>query len=406
MVKLSGKVFFFPGLLFGGVIVWAVVQANSFVPAQWHDPLWQDAAGALGRTLEGAITTDPATAIERAIRLMAYAGIFWLSAQFGRDPANARQILWCIAIIGIAYAMYGLSVYTAGNKTILMYEKWSNHGDLTSTFVGRAAYGAYAGMGLLTILALILHSTSQAARSAAKKGQRLIEAIPPSIYCLVCGSIVVATALMLTRSRGAVMVTAIGAAVMLFILIGRTKNRRRSLIGITLLVFGAGISILEISGRGMLGRALHLAQQGSDRGPVHDLAWRMIETAPFTGHGLGSFSQLFYQFRDSTVPWFAPRYDKVHSVYIELIVDLGYIGFGVLMLALLFIVFRLFISIKVRRRHSIFSVLGLGVTIMLGIQNTLDFTLQIPAIAATYAAILGVAFAQSWPSQNQAIDRK
>ena len=387
-------------------MIWAVFQASSMVPPNWHDPLWQDAAKVLGYTLEGSISTDPATAIEHTIRLMAYAGIFWLSAQYGRDPANARKILWCIALAGIVYALYGLSVYTSGNKTILGYEKWASHGDLTSTFVGRAAYGAYAGMGLLTILALLLHSASQAARSAAKNGQRLIEAIPPSVYCLICGSIIVATAMMLTRSRGAVMVTAIGAAVMLSILIGRSKNRRRSLSGIAVLVFGAGFFILEVSGQATLGRVLKLAHQGTGRDIVHDLAWRIIDTAPFTGHGLGSFAQLFYQFRDSSVPWFAPRYDKVHSVYIELIVDLGYIGFGLLMLALFFILARIFIGIRVRKRNSIFSILGLGVTIMLGIQNTLDFTIQIPAIAATYAAILGTAFAQSWPSQDRSIERR
>ena len=140
--------------------------------------------------------------------------------------------------------------------------------------------------------------------------------------------------------------------------------------------------------------------------PDHDLAWRMIETAPFTGHGLGSFAPLFYQFRDSSVPRFAPRYDKVHSVYIELIVDLGYLGFGLLAMALLLTLARIIIGIRTQRRNSIFSVLGLGITIMLGIQNTLDFTIQIPAIAATYAAILGTAFAQSWPSQDRSIKKR
>lgn len=254
---------------------------------------------------------------------------------------------------GIAYASYGLSVYTSGNKTILGYAKWAFPADLTSTFVGRAAYGAYAGMGLLTILALMLHSAAQAARSAARQGQRLIEAIPPSVYCLICGSFIVATAMMLTRSRGAVMVTAIGAAVMLSILIGRAKNRRGSLAGLTILVFGTGLLIVEVSGKAMLGRVLKLADQGTGRATVHDLAWRIIENSPFLGHGLGSFAQHFYQFRDAAVPWFAPRYDKVHSVYIELIVDLGYIGFGVLMLAFLFILARIIIGIRIRRRGAV-----------------------------------------------------
>ncbi len=193
---------------------------------------------------------------------------------------------------------------------------------------------------------------------------------------------------------------------MLIILISRAKNRRGSLIGAALLVFGTGFLILEVSGRATLGRVLQLAHQGTGRDTVHEITWRIIETAPFTGHGLGSFEALFYQFRDSSVPWFAPRYAKVHSVYLELIADLGFIAFGVLTVVFMLIIGRILIGIKIRKRDSVFSVLGVGVTVLLGIQNALDFTIQIPAIAATYAAILGVAFAQSWPSQTRGRDRK
>tara|TARA_Y100001936_G_scaffold254181_1_gene326733 strand:- start:1220 stop:2248 length:1029 start_codon:yes stop_codon:yes gene_type:complete len=272
MAKLPGRVFVFPGVLFGLVILWALVQTTMLTPIDWHDPLWQDAAKILGKPLNSAITTDRETAIEHALRLVAYAGIFWIAAQFGRDPSNARAILWCISIAAIAYASYGLSVYTAGNKTILGYAKWANTGDLTSTFVGRAAYGAYAGMGILTILGLVLHSVSQTARSAAKEGQRLSEALPPSIYCLVCGAIVVTIAMMFTHSRGALLVTAIGAAVMLSILIGRANTRRKPLIALSVLVFGSGFVILEMSGRATLGRVMQLAHQGTGRDTVHEIA--------------------------------------------------------------------------------------------------------------------------------------
>ncbi|NKB20487.1 MAG: hypothetical protein GKS01_08310 [Alphaproteobacteria bacterium] len=161
-----------PGILFGTVVIWAIIQGSVITPVNWHDPVWQEAAKALGRSLQGSIAADPGISIEHAARLMAYAGIFWLAAQYGRDPQYARKIIWCIVIAGICYAAYGLSVYTGGNKTILGSVKWANRDDLTSTFVGRAAYGAYAGVVLLAMLALILHTASQTVRAAAKRDKR------------------------------------------------------------------------------------------------------------------------------------------------------------------------------------------------------------------------------------------
>ncbi len=46
--------------------------------------------------------------------------------------------------------------------------------------------------------------------------------------------------------------------------------------------------------------------------------------------------------------------------------------------------------------HVIYPASGVGATVLVGARSLVDFGLQIPAIAATYALIMGTAVTQSW----------
>ena len=157
---------------------------------------------------------------------------------------------------------------------------------------------------------------------------------------------------------------------------------------------------MEFSGRVTLGRVLQQADQGTGRDAIHAVARRGIDDAPLTGQGLDSFRQLYFRYRGLIIPWESPRYDKAHSTYLELILELGYVGFGLIMAAFCLITARLVAGVFRRRRHVMYPALGLGTTLLVGSHAILDFSIQMPAVAVTYAAILGVAFAQSWSTDR------
>jgi hypothetical protein len=54
-----------------------------------------------------------------------------------------------------------------------------------------------------------------------------------------------------------------------------------------------------------------------------------------------------------------------------------------------------------RRRNRAYPLLALGATVMIGVQSLFDFNLQIPAIALTYAAILGLGVAQAFSTRTK-----
>jgi O-antigen ligase len=165
-----------------------------------------------------------------------------------------------------------------------------------------------------------------------------------------------------------------------------------------LVVIAAGLAVIELSGRGTLGRVVQLAAEGTGRGPIHALARRAIADAPWTGYGLDSFPEVFYAYRDPTIPWNSPRYDRVHSVYLETLLEAGWIGFVPLAGAIGWVVAIVAAGVTRRRQRVIYPCAGVAATALVGVQAIYDFGIQMPAVAISYWALMGVAFAQSFPT--------
>ena len=100
------------------------LQATSITPAAWHHPLWEQANGPLGTVVAGSISLDPFETRSALARLLAYAGIFWLSLQYCRSAERAGEVFLALTIAGLAYATYGLAVeFTGGNMALWYYTR-------------------------------------------------------------------------------------------------------------------------------------------------------------------------------------------------------------------------------------------------------------------------------------------
>ncbi|MFV3078091.1 hypothetical protein [Niveispirillum fermenti] len=73
---------------------------------------------------------------------------------------------------------------------------------------------------------------------------------------------------------------------------------------------------------------------------------------------------------------------------------------------MLIILARCAIGLVRRRRNQIFPAVALAATTLLGLHGVVDFSLQMPAVAATYAFLLGLGFAQSFPGEEGKRPRK
>jgi len=380
---------------FALAVAWAWMQSLTVVPVDWHHPLWREVAqGLSGALLAGAITLDVELTRTAIMRLLSYAGIFWLAVQLGRERSRAREGLIVVAVAGILYACYGLAVQLDGAETILWWDKWAYRGDLTATFVNRNSYGTYAGVGLLCCLGLFVNGLRHLWGSKLALRDHAESVLVGSLPFLIGGS-VVATALLLSHSRGAFLSTG-GAmlGLMMLLAVGRVVPVSRAA-QLSAAVLAMALLVMATSGDMTFQRLAVDGLTDEVRANIYRLTETAIGDAPWTGFGLGAFEPAFHAYRDTSLP-LPYLIDFAHNVHLEVMMDLGLPAAAALYLALAAIMAVCLRGLIRRRRDQIYPAVGLAVTLLVGLHGMLDFSLQIPAIAATYALLLGIAYAQSF----------
>lgn len=400
---VSGNRIWLPLILFAAAAMWAGVQMTSSTPPQWHHPVWAETAKILSAEVAGSISIDVYETGSALLRLLGYGGVFWLSLQCCRNRNNARFALYAMAGAQLAYAAYGLAVQFSGEPMILWYRKISYLEDVTSTFVNRNSYATYAGLGLLTVTALLcrrllqIHSPDYDLRQLIRT--TLTEFLERDWF-LILAWIVIAMALLMTNSRAGAGSTFVGLMAFFIVLTVSPrvpKRVSRSLAAIFLIV---GISFVAVSGdvltRRIMGASLETEQS---RTTLYALAMDAIADSPALGTGFGSFEQIFHVYRGDAQAY-STRSKRAHNTYLENAMELGVPAAGALVVAVLYLAGICFMGVRRRKRGVVYPALGVGATVLVGVHSLVDFSLQIPAVAVTYCFLLGLACAQSWSSQT------
>jgi O-antigen ligase len=123
-------------------------------------------------------------------------------------------------------------------------------------------------------------------------------------------------------------------------------------------------------------------------------ATQAIREHPWFGTGLGTFRDVYPLYADKFVPYIV---DRVHSDYLELALGLGVPAASLWVLAIAWLLLRCVAGIARRRRRRIYAIAAVGATVLIGLHSLVDFSLQMPAVAVLFAAILGVGLAQAFP---------
>jgi O-antigen ligase len=394
-----------PGLaVFGAVIAWTFLQASGWTPLEWHNGLWQEASVALSEPLIGAVSIDPEDTRTGAMRLLTFGAVFWLSLHLCRDTRRARILFWTLALAGLAYALYGLVIEFGQFKMILWFDRWAYRGSLTSTFVNRNSYAAYAGISLIVVTALLLPDLRRSLRLGFLNRTGFIHCTENAgfaVFFLLAAFVLIATALLLSRSRGGLLVAAIGLFV-LVIALGLVQRRR----GATTVGYGLGFLVLgyvliSLSGDATVARFADLATAGSGRAEVHALAVRAVGEHPLLGSGLDTFPEVFQMLRDDSFGPLVLPYKRAHSTYLEFALEAGLPAFAAMIVLLAGLAALCLRGVLTRKRDAAFPAAGLAATALIAVHSAVDFSLQIPGIAVTYFALLGAACAQSWPTSQR-----
>lgn len=384
------------------VVSWMMFQA--FVPGPWQHPAWQQVADTIGGPVSATISLDPFATMSDAISLLGIAGIFLVTATLSRDAKVARLVLQAIALIGAAYATYGLLVFALGNETVAWMPKRHYLASLTSTFVNRNSYGVFAGLTGLAALGLLLSYVTpllSAKMSRRDKTTMLLERLATRWWIWLGAIAVGVTALLLTGSRGATAATGLSMLTLIAVYLGA---RRAGIAPIMVALFGAGVigfSILALSGDFVLSRLQdNFDSNLTGRSDIYAYAFATLRDHMWLGTGYGAFEDgfAFYQTGTDAI---AQRIVAAHSIYLETAIELGLPAALLFFASVGLLIFTCIKGTIERQRDRIYPALAVAASLLVGTQGIVDFGVQTPAIATLYAALLGIGVAQSTSSRRR-----
>ncbi|RQD67738.1 MAG: O-antigen ligase domain-containing protein [Desulfonatronovibrio sp. MSAO_Bac4] len=387
-------------LAFLVVVFWGIFQLVQFTPQAWHHPLWMELDHLPTYQVKGSVSLTPGAGIESIVRYVLYGVIFWFSLQWGRNRDKACQIIWAIIFSATACSFYGIVIYFGGYEKVLWVDKTRYLNDLTGTFINRNSFATYAGMALTCACGLYLRVILRAIKSrriGRDKALHIVQEVFLRGFPLLTCVVILVTALFLTNSRAGVMCSLISLGVLVFFMgfVNKISSRFYQIISCSLLFIIIGVFFL--SGQGWMDRMSATEMEREGRIQIYTQTWNAIKQAPWTGYGMGSFEQTFPMFADERTS----HWRKAHNDWLEMIYDLGIPVAFLWFLLLSILTIRCLTGFFKRRRDKLYPLLGLCAAVLTGLHSLVDFSFQIPAIAATYAAILGVGVAQSWSSLDE-----
>jgi O-antigen ligase len=333
------------------------------------------------------------------MRLLSYAGVFLVSVFVSQHRAYAKAILGSIVIAGAlitGYAMLGVVINRQSAVTGLTL--WiPQEFFFSGTFVNRNHYATYAGIGALSAFVLADPLFWLRIDKNERPGWRVRAALLAGerIWWLGLG-VVLVVGVVLSASRAANACFALVALIMIFVTsagVGR----------FVLLAFSAAVYVMAALatpvGHGLLERISWLATLGDQgREVLRTIALQGIETKPLTGWGLDSFESVFTLLQP---PSFATYFTQAHNTYLETILDLGMPGAVALFLSVAIVAAHCWRGVYRRQRDRRYPFVAVFVSLFVGLHAAFDYSLQVPAVAWTYASVLGMGWAQARSSRER-----
>jgi O-antigen ligase len=398
-----------PAAAFAVVVVWIVLQTQTWVPDALKAPAWARASELLGESLSGTISVNPGETRLALIRLLTALAVFLLALELGRESRWALRIVGAIAVAGAIHAVYALALAAAGPEAAAYLLppslfKLKQEPELTGTFINRNHFAIYLGLCLVCAWGLLLRELRgsmadqgyDGGREAIAKGLGLANVV--ARYGVVLMPL--SSALLWTGSRAGFFLTV--AALLVTIFIERRRSHGSSLVMRAALAVAVAGIVLGLSTRGDLFGARLAGTSSADvesRLAVAKLTLRAIADEPLLGYGYGTFASVFPLYRDDTISLWG-RWTEAHNCYLEAMLGLGIPAAAALFLGLGAIVWRCLRGALVRKRDRFAPSVAVGVSLIVASHALVDFSIQLQGIALTYAALIGAGYAQSWSSQD------
>ena len=335
-----------------------------------------------------------ATAVALLLSL-AYVLIFFLCLALVSNRRRLKILAFTLVCSGLLQAVYGSIMSLSSLEYGFFLKKYDYIGAATGTFINRNHLAGYLEMTLAVGIGLMIATLGTGSNGATlkKKLLNILRLLLSGKARLRLALAMMVIALVLTHSRMGN--TAFFASLFIAGVTGLILSRHATRPVLILLVSLIIIDILIVGHWFGLEKVKQRLEQTSivteQRDEVYQYVWRQWQDYQLTGSGLGSFYGVFPRYRGADI---VNYYREAHNDYLQFAAETGLIGLGLLGLIVAASMLAALIA-QYRRRDPLLRGMSfaaiMGITAIL-IHSSVDFNLQIPANAATFMALLALAW--------------
>src|ERR1035437_7378944 len=355
-------------------LVWAGKQLVSKELKVSQNPLYPPAFLFFGLILAQIVMRRSAYSYitkYEALQYVSYGIVLLVGAECVREESARKIFAFVMIAFGACYAFFALAQELTSNGKIFWVHSPEFHGSIYGSYVNHDHYA-----GLMEMLVPIPFVLSMG--HLLRGGKR---ALVGSCAVLMAGTI------FLSGSRGGMLAFVLEMVLFAALTLGKRRSPRTAL-G-TMAVCVLILALLIFLGKGpVLGRLGDLSP--GMRLDITKDSLRMFSKRPVWGWGLGTFPTVYPSYRSFYTNLFV---NEAHNDYAQLLVETGLLGFG-LMLWFLVRLYRY--GLPTSRRWEFQWDGAVSLAALLGCTGILfhsfvDFNLQIPANAALFYVLCGLA---------------
>jgi len=348
-----------------------------------------------------SLSMDLTSSLHEVIKNSMYISMFILTILLVNSRDRIRALLLTIVFIGVAQSVWGLMMGFIEQNQIRGMDNPEYVSQITGTFVNRNHFAAFLNISIAAIIGLALGSGIREKRDIHRESYKHYwqsRILDWRIYLVPYFTLLVIT-LVFTQSRGAI--TAFFAMMFISILaLVAMKISVKSLyenykLLIWLIVFMLLVFIAEM----LSTRLVNLDSDIDSRMSIWATSIHIAKDFWLAGVGSGNF-QFIYPVYDSGL--IAARVEHAHNDYLELLVEQGIIGVGMLTLIVSVCIRNIITQIRRSKnlRRSAYSIAALAGIVSFIFHSTVDFSYHIPANAVYFFVFLGVAMLQGTEHAN------
>lgn len=345
------------------------------------------------------LSFDVSAGMRSIYKAVLYISLFALTIFLVQSRDRLRLLILTIVFIGVIQAVWGLSLVFMQEKLLLVSEPQNIINVVKGTFANRNHFGGFINLAIAAAIALLLSSGLKERRSIHREKLShhwQSRALDWRIYLLPYLGLMF-VALMFSESRGAMFTSAfmvmvmVTCAIYMKVSVGDIFRKFQLIIWIVIFVaiFSGADALVE--------RFNNFDEDLAIRMNHWQNSLLIFQDFSFFGVGAGNFQYLY--------PLYDNGFDKyrllhAHNDYIELLVEQGIIGFGIIGAVILLCIKNAVQAIRQFQslRQAAFAVASLLAISGFLMHSTVEFNFQIPSNAIYFFVFLAIALLQGMES--------